>query len=300
MLISASRRTDIPAFYADWFINRLNAGHCLVKNPFNPQQIRRVSLLSEDVDGIVLWTKNAAPLLELRSNGSSSLLLRGGGGAALPCTKIATLDKFQYYFQYSITPYHSDLESGLADKKTVVIPAFIELAKRIGAERMIWRYDPIVINERYTHNYHIGAFSRLCELLTGSTKKCVISFVIEYKSVAKNMREIGSRALDLPHKLLLVNELSQVAKAHGITLHACCEELGLPPVSCVDSTMFGLELPRDKNQRDGCNCAVSVDIGAYNSCMNGCRYCYANHVGAKVRANYSRHDVNGELLGESK
>ncbi|MCL2071584.1 MAG: DUF1848 domain-containing protein, partial [Oscillospiraceae bacterium] len=155
MIISASRRTDIPAFYADWLINRLNAGHCLVKNPFNPQQIRRVSLLPEDVDGIVLWTKNAAPLLP----------------------KIAILDKFQYYFQHSITPYHSDIENGLADKKTVVIPAFIELAKRVGAERMIWRYDPIVINERYTHDYHIGAFSRLCELLTGSTRKCVISFV---------------------------------------------------------------------------------------------------------------------------
>ena len=274
MIISASRRTDIPAFYADWFINRLNEGHCLVKNPFNPQQIRRVSLLPEDVDGIVLWSKNATPLLP----------------------KLSVLEPFKYYFQHSITPYHSDLESGLADKKTVVIPAFIELAKRIGAERMIWRYDPIVINERYTHNYHVGAFSRLCELLAGSTKKCVISFVIEYKSVSKNMREVGSRTLDLPYKLLLVNELSEIAKSYGITLHACCEELGLPPVSCVDSTMFGLTLPRDKNQRDGCNCAVSVDIGAYNSCMNGCRYCYANHAEAKVRANYAEHDVDSEML----
>ena len=110
------------------------------------------------------------------------------------------------------------------------------------------------------------------------------------------MREISSRALDLPCKLLLVNELAEIAKVHGITLCACCEELGLPPTSCVDSTMFGLKLPHDKNQRDGCNCAVSVDIGAYNSCMNGCRYCYANHAVAKVRANYAEHDVESEML----
>ena len=97
MIISASRRTDIPAFYADWFINRLNAGYCLVKNPFNPAQIKRISLLPEDVDGIVLWTKNAAPLLP----------------------EISRLEKFQYYFQHTVTPYRSDIEKGLADKKTV-------------------------------------------------------------------------------------------------------------------------------------------------------------------------------------
>ena len=272
MIISASRRTDIPAFYTDWFVNRINAGYCTVKNPFNPQQIRRVSLLPEDVDGIVLWTKNAAPLLP----------------------KISTLEPFKYYFLHSITPYHSDIESGLASKRDVVIPAFIELSKRIGASRMIWRYDPIIITLRYDYNYHIRAFSRLCKLLEGNTEKCVISFVIEYKSVAKNMRGIGNNALDLPYKLLLVNELLQIAKDRGITLHACCEELGLPPVSCVDSTMFGVESPRDKNQRKDCNCAVSVDIGAYNSCMTGCRYCYANHVEAVVLKNYAEHDVNGD------
>jgi hypothetical protein len=255
MIISASRRTDIPAYYSDWLINRINAGYCFVKNPFNPQQIRRVSLLPEDVDGIVLWTKNAAPLLP----------------------KIATLEPYKYYFQHSTTPYHSDIESGLPSKADVIIPAFIEWAKLIGTERMIWRYDPIIINERYNYNYHIGAFTRLCKLLENSTKKCIISFVIEYKSVTKNMKAIGNNSLDLPYKLLLVNELLHIANAHGISLHSCCEELGLPPVSCIDASMFGIDVPKDKNQRAGCNCAVSVDIGAYNTCMNGCKYCYANH-----------------------
>ena len=279
MIISASRRTDIPAFYADWFINRLNAGYCLVKNPFNPAQIKRISLLPEDVDGIVLWTKNAAPLLP----------------------EISRLEKFQYYFQHTVTPYRSDIEKGLADKKTVIIPAFQKLAVIVGAKRMIWRYDPIIITPQYSCNYHIAAFTRLCELLAGSTEKCVISFVIDYKSVVKNLSEIGCVNLEDEDKIRLAEALLPIAKAHGITLCACCElpglyEIGVQPISCVDANLFGVDIPRDKNQRDGCNCVVSVDIGAYNSCMNGCHYCYANHNHAKVLKYYAEHNADSELL----
>ena len=281
MLISASRRTDIPAFYADWLVNRFNAGYCLTKNPYNPAQVRRVSLLRQDVSGIVLWTKNAAPLLP----------------------KLSALEPFSYYFQYSVTPYHSDIESGIANKRKVIIPAFIELAKQIGSERVIWRYDPIVITSRYDFEYHIGAFTRLCELLAGSTQKCVISFVIAYKTVTKNLREVGNIEVSFEDKIRLVESLLQIAKDHGITLCACCEsaelyKIGVQPIACVDSTVFGKSLPKDKNQRKGCNCAVSVDIGAYNSCMNGCRYCYANHVDSLVGKNYAKHDANSEFLIE--
>ena len=195
MIISASRRTDIPAFYADWLVNRLNAGYCLVQNPFNPQQIRRVSLLPENVGGIVLWTKNAAPLL----------------------SKIFILDKFPYCLQYTITSYHSDIECGLADKRNIIIPTFLEFAGHIGAERMIWRYDPILITDRYDIKYHITAFSRLCELLEGSTKKCVISFAIAYKSVAKKMRESGHKELAVQEKIQLAETLLPIAKNHGTT-----------------------------------------------------------------------------------
>ena len=274
MIISASRRTDIPAFYADWFINRLHAGYCLVKNPFNPAQIRRISLLPEDIDGIVLWTKNAAPLLP----------------------KLSALERFPFYFQHTITPYHSDVETGLTDKRSI-----IEAAKQIGTGRLTWRYDPIIVTPRYSYDYHVSAFTRLCELLAGSTEKCVISFAVAYKSVAKNLAEIGHVSLEIEAKIQLAEALLCIAKDHGITLCACCElpelyELGLQPISCVDASMFGVVAPRDKNQRKGCNCAVSVDIGAYNSCVNGCRYCYANHSKAKVRSNYAKHDVGSEML----
>ena len=181
MIISASRRTDISAFYADWLVNRLKAGYCLVQNPFNPKQIRRVSLLPEDVDGIVFWTKNAAPVLPV----------------------LPMLDKFQYYFQYSITPYHADIECGLASKRDTVIPAFLALAKHIGAKRMVWRYDPILITDKYDYQYHISAFSRLCELLADSTEKCVISFIVAYKSVAKNLQEADYKELNSNGELLI-------------------------------------------------------------------------------------------------
>ncbi|MCL1880667.1 MAG: DUF1848 domain-containing protein, partial [Oscillospiraceae bacterium] len=191
-------------------------------------------------------------------------------------------------------------------KAKVIIPAFIELAKQIGSERVIWRYDPIVITPRYDLEYHIGAFTRLCELFAGSTQKCVISFVIAYKSVAKSLHKIGNVEVSVGDKIRLVESLLRIAKDHGITLCACCEsaelyQLGVQPIACVDSTMLlknGKSLPKDKNQREGCNCAVGVDIGAYNSCMNGCRYCYANHIDSVVRENYAGHDVNSEFLIE--
>ncbi|MCL2547531.1 MAG: DUF1848 domain-containing protein, partial [Oscillospiraceae bacterium] len=138
-------------------------------------------------------------------------------------------------------------------------------------------------------------------LLAGSTEKCVISFAIAYKSVAKNLAEIGHAQLEIANKLRLAEALLDIAKDYDITLCACCElpelyELGVQPISCVDASLFGINAPRDKNQRDGCNCAISVDIGVYNSCMNGCQYCYANHSEVRVRGNYARHNVDAEML----
>ncbi|MCL2445897.1 MAG: DUF1848 domain-containing protein [Oscillospiraceae bacterium] len=270
MIISASRRTDIPACYADWLVNRLHAGYCMMKNPYNPAQVKRVSLLPEDVAGIVLWTKNAAPLLP----------------------KLAALEPYKHYFQYTITPYYADIENGLADKKSV-IAAFIELSRHT---RVIWRYDPIIITPKYTHEYHVRAFTKLCELLAGHTEKCIISFAIAYKSVAKNLAAVGHVGLPAEEKLRLAADLRHIASEHGITLCSCCEELGLQSISCIDASLFNTIAPRDKHQRVGCNCAISVDIGAYNSCMNGCLYCYANHSLAKVCANFAGHNAQAELL----
>ncbi|MBQ8135347.1 MAG: DUF1848 domain-containing protein [Lachnospiraceae bacterium] len=251
MIVSASRRTDIPALFSDWFYNRVGKGFVLLKNPYNPQQVGRVTLTPDKVDGFVFWTKNAAPMLR----------------------RIHELDQFKYYFQFTITPYGRDVEANIPDKNEVVIPAF----QQIGADKVIWRYDPIFINERYTWDYHVRAFTELCEKLEGYTHKAVTSFVDAYRTV--DLRPLNIQPLTDEQKAQLAKQLAEIAASHGIVLSSCAEELGLPHSSCIDGKMFGVVKPKDRNQRGLCGCVESVDIGAYSTCSNGCAYCYANHYG---------------------
>ncbi len=251
MIVSASRRTDIPALFSEWFYNRVEKGFVLFRNPYNPLQVGRVSLTPDKVDGFVFWTKNAAPMLG----------------------RIHELDRFSYYFQYTITPYGRDVERNIPDKNEVVIPAF----RKIGTGKAIWRYDPVFLNDRYTWDYHIRAFTRIAESLEGCTAKAVISFVDSYRTV--NLRPLNIRPLVQEQRIELARRLADIAKSHGMELSSCAEDLGLPRSSCVDGKMFGVEKPKDRNQRGLCQCVESVDIGAYSTCSNGCAYCYANHYG---------------------
>lgn len=255
MIVSASRRTDIPALFSDWFYDRVGKGFVLLRNPYNPLQVGRVSLTPDKVDGFVFWTKNAAPMLD----------------------RLHELDAFKYYFQYTITPYGRDVERNIPDKMEVVIPAF----KKIGADKAIWRYDPIFVNDRYTLDYHVRAFTKMAEELEGHTKKAVISFLDTYRTV--DLSPLKLQPLTYEQQKELVLQLNEIALSHGITLTACAEdfanELGIPSSCCVDGKMFGVNKPKDRNQRGSCQCSESVDIGAYSTCSNGCAYCYANHYG---------------------
>ena len=212
------------------------------------------------------------------------------------------ISAYPWYFQYTITAYDTDIERGLASKSGIALPAFREIAARFGATQLVWRYDPILFTQKYTPEYHIRAFARLCKLLSGSTKRCVISFVQSYKSIATSMQSAGIIIPEQDERLRLVEALAKIAAEYGVELCACCEApeihaLGVKPTACIDAGLLGIgDAPRDKNQRTGCNCAASVDIGAYNSCMNGCVYCYANHGEARVRRNYETHDAAGETL----
>ena len=256
MIVSASRRTDIPALFSEWFYDKLKKGFVLMKNPYNPLQVGRVTLTPDKVDGFVFWTKNAAPMLK----------------------RINELDDFKYYFQFTITPYGRDVEQNLPDKNEVIIPAF----KQIGADKAIWRYDPIFINAKYTWDYHIHAFTKIAESLEGYTTKAVMSFVDSYRGV--NLNPLNIQPLTEAQQYELAQTLSEIAAKHGITLTSCAENVGLPHSCCVDGKMFGIDVPKDKNQRGLCQCVESVDIGAYSTCTNGCVYCYANHYScAKVQ-----------------
>ena len=169
MIISASRRTDIPAYYADWFCNRIREGYVCVRNPMNFHQVSRIDLSPDVVDGIVFWTKNPLPLM----------------------ARLEELRGYTFYFQFTLTPYGKDVEPCVPSKNDVILPAFQELSRRVGPERVIWRYDPILFTNRYTMDYHITFFSQLARRLEGYTRKCIISFVDLYRNTQTNMKGLG-------------------------------------------------------------------------------------------------------------
>lgn len=268
MIVSASRRTDIPAFFADWFYRRLEKGFVLLKNPYNPLQVGRVALAPDKVDGFVFWTKNAAPMI----------------------SRLHELDGFRYYFQFTITPYGRDVERHLPDKREVILPAF----RSLGKGKAIWRYDPVFLSERYPWAYHVRAFTAIAEAIEGYAAEVVMSFVDAYRSV--DLRPLKMQPLTLAQRLEMAQELQEIAAAHGMTLFSCAEELGLPPACCVDGRRFGVDRPRDRYQRALCRCAESVDIGAYSTCRHGCVYCYANPYGRVQPSPEAESDVLGPPL----
>ena len=285
MIISASRRTDIPTYYSEWFARRVEEGFLYVRNPMNALQLSRIDLSPEVVDCIVFWTKNPIPMLP----------------------RLDAFDRYPYYFQFTLTGYDTDVESGLPDKWDELIPAFIELSKKIGPDRVIWRYDPIVINDRYDEAYHLNTFRRMAESLGGYTEKCVISFVDIYRKNTKSMRELNNRVPSDEMLLSFAGELSRIAKDNGMVIATCAEKIDLSSVgiehnSCIDKDMIErmaggrLRIKKDPNQREACGCVSSIDIGAYNSCANGCKYCYANYSPENVRENIRRYDPMSEIL----
>ena len=285
MIISASRRTDIPAYYFDWFLNRIREGSVCVRNPMNIHQVSRIRLSPEYVDCIVFWTKNATPMLP----------------------HLEELSQYPYYIQYTITGYGKDVEPHVPDKKGVIIPNFVQLSERIGAKRVIWRYDPILFNARYTPEYHLRAFQAIAEALRGHTEKCVISFVDVYAKNQKNLAAL--EPCNLPAEALgaFAGKLAAVARENGMVTATCAEKIdlqkyGIQHNCCVDKTLIEeiigmpLKVKKDKVQREECGCVESMEIGSYNTCLHGCIYCYANYSGDSVRKNCTKYDPHAPLL----
>lgn len=255
MIISASRRTDIPAFFSDWFFNRLAAGFCLTRNPYKPEQVSRIDLTRPS--GIVFWTKNPGPMLP----------------------RLSELEAIPYYFQFTLTSYASDIEPHVPQKGTTLFRVFEELSRRIGPNRVIWRYDPVFLNEKYDMEWHMKYFGVIAGKLSGMTRRCVFSFVDDYGNMPKSLRAPNTEEMRLLAKSFLSD-----AKRHSISLFSCAEEIDLPGVgksSCIDAALLsriaGYEISdaKDAAQRKACGCAKSRDIGKYGTCRNGCLYCYA-------------------------
>ncbi len=293
MIISASRRTDIPAFYAEWMVRRLREGYCTVANPYNRNQVTRISLKPEDVDAIVFWTRNPRPLMpyldELDSQG------------------------YRYYFQFTILGYPGEIDAHCPPAMTAV-EAFRELAERLGPTRAIWRYDPIVFTGLTPSTFHEENFQRLATALRGHTRRVVVSIVDMYRKIEKRMKTLAGtpaavRPCDVVEIAPLMRRLAELAGKNGMEIVSCAEEVdlrpfGILPGKCVDDQViaeaFGIKVPgtKDPAQRKACGCVVSRDIGMYESCLFGCQYCYATKSFYQAKVNFDSHEPNSpSLLG---
>ena len=265
MILSASRRTDIPAFYGEWFVNRLEEGFALVRNPLNANMVSKLLLRPQYVECIVFWTKNAIDFVKY-----------------LP--KIDRLG-FKYYFQYTVTSYSKDIEPNVPEKKNI-IENFIELSKKIGKEKVIWRYDPILLSGKYDLDYHKKWFKRLCETLSPYTEKCVISFLDDYSFLRSNLNSLEINDLTERNMFEIASELSKIARLYNLPLTTCCEKIDLDMLKiqhnkCVDGdlieriTRLKINKRKDSGQRPLCGCIESREIGSFNTCRHKCAYCYA-------------------------
>ena len=282
MILHTGLRTDIPAFYTPWFVNRLKEGFVLVRSPYAPSRVTRYRLSPDVVDVMGFCTKNPAPML-------------------------AHMDLLRPYGQHwyvTITPYGTDVEPNVPPVEQVM-QDFRRLSDRVGVNSIGWRYDPILISETYPAERHIADFERMARTLCGSTEVCVISFIDLYEKVKRNFPE--AREVGRADRIRLGSAFAQIGKKYGMTIKSCAEgdELapyGVDPSGCMTLAVYEkaigakLHAPRTKPSRPECLCHLSADIGAYNTCGHLCRYCYANHDAETVRRSLRVHDPRSPFL----
>lgn len=280
MILFASGRTDIVAFYTKWFINRYREGYVDVRNPFYNSLVSRIYF--EDVDLLYFCTKNPLPIIPYLKEFDKPIL-----------------------FNVTITPYKNDVEVNVPNK-SLIIEGVKKIAEIIGKENVYVRYDPIFLSERYNLNYHIKAFERLCSLLDGVTNHIIISFIDDYKNVRKNMSSLKIIPFtENDYKEIGIN-FSRIASKYNISCQTCFEKedlvkYGFVKEDCLSKkmayTLTGKTYRKGRMRKENlCNCVEMVDIGFYNSCKHLCKYCYANYDEGKVLENFQNHNVNSSLL----
>ena len=293
MIISASRRTDIPAFYTKWFMNRVRAGFCLVPNPFNPNQISNISLAPENVDLFVFWTRNPKPLI--------------------PHLKELNARGYSYYFLFTLMDNPRILDPK-SPSPEISIDTFKKLSDLIGPEKVFWRYDPIVLSNVTDIEFHKQRFEFIADKLCGCTFRCIISFVDIYRKIEGRLNNLAGKGfvLEKPDN----NDLSDlavtfcsIASQNGIEIRSCASQkdltdFGIPAGKCIDdiyiARVFGKHLnsKKDPSQRKYCNCVSSKDIGMYDSCLYECLYCYATTSFDRAKINFKSYDPDSpSLLG---
>jgi DNA repair photolyase len=285
LILSVSRRTDIPNYYSEWFYNRIKEGYVLVRNPMNIHQVSKIAITPEIVDCIVFWTKNPAPMIG----------------------RLDELKGYFYYFQFTVNSYARDIEPNVPSKNEKIIDTFRKLSDKIGREKVIWRYDPILLSDKYSIDYHVEYFCKTAEKLKDYTYKCTISFIDLYRNTTKNVKQLSLHTLTADYKRKIAQDLSQIAMQNNLKIDTCAEDIDLSDLNigharCIDDKLIEeiigcpLNVGKDKAQRLECGCVESIDIGMYNTCLNGCKYCYANLSENTVKKNSKVHDANSPLL----
>jgi len=282
MILHTGNRTDIPAFYGEWFANRLREGYVLVRNPYTPLQVTKYQITPEVVDVIAFCTKNPGPFLPHMD------LLRAYG---------------QYWF-VTITPYGKEIEPQVPAKEHVM-QDFIRLSKIVGVDSIGWRYDPIFLSDTYTVENHIHTFGEMAKTLEGYTETCVISFIDLYQKVLRNFPEV--KTVKKEDRIAIGKEFVRIGKKYGITIKTCAEGEELEPYGadcsgCMTTAVFekaidcSLNVPNVKSARPECGCLLGSDIGMYNTCGHLCKYCYANYDTQTVMKNMKSHNPKSALL----
>ncbi len=276
-------------------MNRIRAGYCVTRNPYNPNQVRRVSLLPDDIFALVFWSKNPEPLIR----------------------HLPELDKlgYRYYFQFTLNDYPAELEPAVPPVETRV-DTFKKLSGLIGKERVVWRYDPIIISNLTDAGYHLTRFKALARDLEGYTERVMVSVVSWYRKTAKNLAVLLRRgyrfdegAVESEATDSLLESIAKAGQKRSIDMFACSMEkdyssIGIKPGRCLDESLLSQLWPelsdlsgkKDRGQRKECGCAVSRDIGINNSCIYACRYCYATASDEKAKLRHKKHDPTGDEL----
>lgn len=282
MILNTGSRTDIPAYYSRWFYNRLQEGFVFVRNPYYPSQVTKYRLSPEVIDILVFCTKNPEPMLD----------------------RLEQLSPYTCFWFVTITPYGRDVEPWVPPKEQV-LESVKRLWKTVGTKRISWRYDPVLITEKYSVDYHIQTFEQMAENLAGYTNQCVVSFIDLYEKTKRNFPAV--RQVSKEEQEQLVEAFARTAARNHMQIHLCCENRLLARdhvdvLGCMSKEVleqaagFRLQIPKTAYARQECSCLLGADIGSYNTCGHGCLYCYANYDRKTVIHNMACHDANSPFL----
>ncbi|MBR1581864.1 MAG: DUF1848 domain-containing protein [Bacilli bacterium] len=283
MIINTGQRTDIPAFYSKWFINRIKEGFVMVRNPFVPNIVTKFKLTPDVVDLIGFCTKNPRPLLQYMD----------------------LLKPFGQYRSITITAFDKDIEPNVPPIDEV-IKDFQYISNIVGKNAIVWRYTPIIINEKYTIERHLKTFDYIAKSVSNFTDTVIYGFIDFYDKLIANHPEIKDCSDE--DKITLTKEFIKIAKKYNLTLKLCSKEkwlseYGVDASGCMKISDYekainaNLNIDKKSQGRKGyCACYLANDIGAYNSCLHFCSYCYANGSKETILKNYKNHDDNSPLL----